>query len=38
MLFIGFINQFQIKPEERILSAKFGQQYSDYCQRVRRWI
>jgi protein-S-isoprenylcysteine O-methyltransferase Ste14 len=38
MLFIGFINQFQIKPEERILSAKFGQQYSNYCQRVRRWI
>ncbi|WP_371372327.1 isoprenylcysteine carboxylmethyltransferase family protein [Thalassotalea aquiviva] len=36
--FILYINVFQIKPEERILTARFGQAYLDYCDRVRRWI
>lgn len=27
----------QIKPEERVLSAKFGKPFEDYCQRTRRW-
>lgn len=27
-----------ILPEERYLSAKFGPQYDDYRQRVRRWL
>ncbi|MEO1475370.1 MAG: isoprenylcysteine carboxylmethyltransferase family protein, partial [Pseudomonadota bacterium] len=36
--FIGFITIFQIKPEEEILRSKFGDDYIDYCRRVRRWI
>ncbi len=37
---IGFfmtITQWQIKPEEEILTQKFGDEYKSYCQRVRRW-
>jgi len=29
---------FQIPPEERALSAKFGGQYDSYTQAVRRWL
>jgi|APTNR8051073442_1049403.scaffolds.fasta_scaffold14754_2 protein-S-isoprenylcysteine O-methyltransferase Ste14 len=36
--FALYIHFFQIKPEERALSAKFGQEYLDYLQKVRRWI
>jgi protein-S-isoprenylcysteine O-methyltransferase Ste14 len=32
------MNRFQIVPEERVLSAKFGPEYSVYKQSVRRWI
>jgi protein-S-isoprenylcysteine O-methyltransferase Ste14 len=28
----------QIKPEERILEDKFGQEYLDYKSKVRRWL
>ena len=38
MIFFLYINRFQIAPEERILAAKFGDHYSAYCDRVRRWI
>lgn len=37
-VFIAYITLFQIKPEERALSAKFGQRYQDYQRQVRRWI
>ncbi|MEO1149651.1 MAG: isoprenylcysteine carboxylmethyltransferase family protein [Pseudomonadota bacterium] len=37
-LFISLITILQIKPEEEVLRAKFGDDYDDYCQRVRRWI
>ncbi len=37
-LFAIYLNQFQIKPEERILESKFSQRYIDYRQRVRRWL
>lgn len=37
-LFVLYMNQFQIKPEERFLAEKFGEQYLEYKQRVRRWI
>jgi len=38
IFFVLYINRFQIEPEERILSAKFGAAYSDYVSRVRRWL
>jgi len=37
-VFVLFITQFQIKPEERALQKVFGQAYADYSARVRRWI
>jgi protein-S-isoprenylcysteine O-methyltransferase Ste14 len=32
------MNRFQILPEERALSAKFGEEYDTYRQSVRRWL
>jgi protein-S-isoprenylcysteine O-methyltransferase Ste14 len=37
-LFVAFITRFQIIPEERVMATKFGSDYADYCQRVRRWL
>ncbi len=36
--FIAYLNRFQIQPEERILKQKFGQDFLQYQQKVRRWI
>jgi protein-S-isoprenylcysteine O-methyltransferase Ste14 len=36
--FILYMNQFQIKPEERALTARFGQEYLEYASRVHRWL
>lgn len=38
LLFVWYITRFQIRPEEQILASKFGDAYSSYCGRVRRWI
>ena len=38
VLFCGYLTHFQIKPEERALKAKFGQEYDQYLGRVRRWL
>ena len=38
LFFIAFITHFQIVPEERVMLAKFGADYSAYRSRVRRWI
>ena len=38
LFFVLFINRFQITPEERVMSAKFGSAYDDYRKRVRRWL
>ena len=37
-LFIYFITQWQIKPEEYWLEKKFGKSYLAYKKKVRRWI
>lgn len=37
-LFVWYLTVFQIKPEEAALTQKFGDEYLDYCKRVRRWI
>lgn len=36
--FVLYITRFQIRPEERALSARFGSHYADYTSRVRRWL
>ena len=35
--FVGYMNRFQIIPEERILLEKFGRSFKDYCILTRRW-
>ena len=37
-LFCVYMTEFQIKPEERALLAIFGQEFSIYMTKVRRWI
>ncbi len=38
VVFVAYITRFQITPEERVLSAKFGADFSAYTSRVRRWL
>lgn len=38
LLFVLLINELQIKPEEQALLKKFGQDYIQYQQKVRRWV
>lgn len=35
---IMYFDRFQIEPEERILSKKFGQEFAEYQVKVRRWL
>ncbi len=37
-IYMFYINRFQIEPEERTLSARFGRDYGDYLRHVRRWL
>ena len=36
--FVAYMTQYQIRPEERALLAKFGSEYAQYASRVRRWL
>jgi protein-S-isoprenylcysteine O-methyltransferase Ste14 len=38
LLFIVAANQWYIPYEEKLLTAKFGSDYTGYKARVRRWI
>ncbi len=37
-VFVWYMNRFQILPEERALTSLFGNDYTNYCARVRRWL
>ena len=37
-LFVGVLNLLQIAPEERVLRERFGDAFTRYAARVRRWI
>ena len=38
VVFVLYLDRFQIEPEERALSTILGQEYQDYQTRVRRWL
>jgi protein-S-isoprenylcysteine O-methyltransferase Ste14 len=38
ILYIWYITTYQVKPEEKVLAKLFGDDYSTYCKKVRRWI
>jgi protein-S-isoprenylcysteine O-methyltransferase Ste14 len=38
LAFVAYMTQYQIKPEERVLLAKFGVEFAQYMSRVRRWL
>ena len=37
-MFILYMNHFQIQAEERVLMERFGETFTGYTARVRRWI
>lgn len=38
VLFVAYITRFQILPEERVLTGLFGDEFTAYQNRVRRWL
>ena len=37
-LFVPYMNRFQIRPEEQAMESGFGDAFTAYCRRTRRWI
>jgi protein-S-isoprenylcysteine O-methyltransferase Ste14 len=37
-LFVGYMNRYQIIPEEKVMQEKFGREYQKYKSDVRRWL
>ncbi|HEX2529943.1 MAG TPA: isoprenylcysteine carboxylmethyltransferase family protein [Burkholderiaceae bacterium] len=37
-VYVLYLNRFQIEPEERVLTARFGEGFAAYKEQVRRWI
>jgi len=37
-VFVGYMNRFQIEPEENALRNRFGQEFDSFARNVRRWI
>ena len=38
LIFVLYMNRFQIEPEEKALSSIFGNNFVEYKARVRRWL
>ena len=38
IFYVGYMNRFQIQPEEEMMQEKFGEAFSVYKKSVRRWI
>lgn len=38
LLAVLSLNALQIRPEERVMQARFGEVYTRYRARVRRWL
>ena len=38
IFFIAIMTRLQIGPEERFLAEKFGDDYTEFTERTRRWI
>lgn len=38
IVFVLYIDQFQIKPEEKALQNKFGIEFTEYKSKVRKWL
>jgi protein-S-isoprenylcysteine O-methyltransferase Ste14 len=38
VIFVLYMNRFQVAPEERVLSRMFGVAYTTYQSKVRRWL
>jgi protein-S-isoprenylcysteine O-methyltransferase Ste14 len=38
LAFLLYMNRFQIRPEESALTTLFGQEFTTYRKRVRRWL
>lgn len=38
IVFVFYMNHFQIRPEERAMRKLFGEEFEQYSRKVRRWI